>query len=129
MGIVGRWITRNLLSLLLIVAVMMAAGMIQKEVRAYLLTRDGIAALKAGKARLERDITAQRAESVERTERFKAAGDAALAQRIAQIESEIARKSALQGTPLDPKKCVLLGGEACTAYFESLKRSAGCYCV
>jgi|GEM_PF-432983 len=124
-GIIGRWIIRNVLSLLLIVAVLVAAGMIQKEVKAYLLTRDGIAALKAGKALLERDIQAQKAEFEQRAQRFKAAGDSALAQRMAQLEQEIARQSKAAGAPPDPKMCVLLGGEACASYFEGLKRSAG----
>ncbi|MHB8951311.1 MAG: hypothetical protein ACYC4S_20025, partial [Rhodoferax sp.] len=56
---------------------------------------------------------------------FKAAGDDALAQRMAQLEQEIARQSTLTGTPPDPKLCVLLGGEACVSYFEGLRRSAG----
>lgn len=124
LGIIGRWIIHNVLSLLLIVAVLVAAGMIQNEVKAYLLTRDGIAALKAGKALLERDIQAQKTEFAQRAQRFKAAGDNALAQRIAQIEQEIARQSAAAGTPPDSKMCVLLGGAACTTYFEGLKRSA-----
>lgn len=125
LGIIGRWIIRNVLSLLLIVAVLVAAGLIQKEIKAYLLTRDAIAALKAGKALLERDIQAQTTEFAERAQRFKAAGDNALAQRMTQLEQEIARQSAAAGTPPDPKLCVLLGGEACATYFEGLRRSAG----
>ena len=126
LGIIGRWLIRNVLSLLLIVGVLVAAGMIQKEAQEYLLTRDGIAALTAGKALLERDLQAQKTEFAERAQRFKAAGDNALAQRMAHLEQEIARRSAAAGTPPpDPKLCVLLGGEACATYFEGLRRSAG----
>ena len=125
LGIIGRWLIRNVLSLLLIVAVLVGASLIQQEVKAYLLTRDAIAALKAGKALLERDIQAQKTEFLERAQRFKAAGDNALAQRMAQIEQEIARQSEAAGTPPDPKMCVLLGGEACNTYFGGLRRSAG----
>ncbi len=125
LGIIGRWAIRNVLSLLLIVAVLVAAGMIQKEVKSYLLTRDGIAALKSGKALLERDIQAQKTEFAQRAQRFKTAGDNALAQRMAELEQEIARQSAGAGAPPDPKMCVLLGGPACATYFEGLRRTAG----
>lgn len=124
LGIVGRWVGKNLLSLLLIVAVLVAAGYIQKEVEAYLLTRDAIAALKHGNALLDADLSHQTRQFAERAGRFRKESDGALNRRIAEIDQVLQQKSAGQGAPPDPARCVLLGGEACDRYFAGLRQSA-----
>lgn len=115
---------RNLLSLVLIVVVLVAAGAIQQEVQNYLLTRDAIAALKRGQAIAESDVDSLRKEFSARAGRFKKEGQAALVTRIKALEQEIAQKSSGRGAPPDPKICVLMGGDACDRYFDDLKRAA-----
>ncbi len=124
LGMVGRWVGKNLLSLLLIMAVLVAAGLIQKEVEAYLLTRDAIAALRHGKAQLGADLSQQAMQSAQRAGRLKTEGDAALARRIAEIDHTLGQQSAGQGAPSDLAACVLLGGDACSRYFAGLRQGA-----
>lgn len=123
LGMAGRWIGRNLLSLLLIVAVLVAAGFIQKEVQAFLSTRDAMAALNQGKAVVDADVSHQIREFSERVERLRKEGDATLAQRIADIDQALAQRSAVHKTVPDPSACVLLGGATCTRYFADWRQS------
>lgn len=123
LGMVGRWVGRNLLSLLLIVAVLVAAGFVQKEVQAYLATRDAIAALQHGKALLDADVSHQTQQFAQRAGRLKTAGDAALAQRLAAIDQAL-QQSAGQNASTDPSICLLLGGAACDRYFAGLRQRA-----
>ena len=60
---------RNFLSFVLIVAVLASAAMVEKEIRAYLATRDAMELLKRGRDgldRIERDIRSKREEPDER---------------------------------------------------------------
>lgn len=72
----GRWVGKNLFSLLLIVAVLVPVGFIQKEIEAFLLPRDAVAALNHGKALLDADLSLQTRQLAKRTASFRKEGDA-----------------------------------------------------
>lgn len=123
-GMAVRWVVRNLLSLVLIVAVLIAAGLIKKEIKEQLTMRDGIAALGQGKVFLESDINIKRKAFADRIQSFKAAGKVALDKRIAEVDQEIKTKVAMSKSESSMQRCVLMRGDACSKYLESVKVDA-----
>lgn len=120
-GMIGRWIVKNLLSLLLIVAILVLAGYIQIEINAYLATRDIVAVLETGRQDTESVATTKRTEFDERVKNYKTLGNAALNARVSELEQQIKQKSVELSSAPDPKVCILMGGDACKKYFDGIK--------
>lgn len=117
---------RNFLSFVLIVAVLASAAMVEKEIRAYLATRDAMELLKRGRDgldRIERDIRSKREEPDERVAVLKDNAPA-LANRIQEIDNQIGQKSAGRDRRSGPTSCVVFGGAACDKYLDGLKVEA-----
>lgn len=123
-GIICRWVARNFLSFLLIIAVILAAKSLLKEIKPYLAARDTVLSLTSTKELLERDVNTKKKAVAERLSSFKKAGKAALKKRIGEIDQEIKQKSSTLGSPPSLKKCVVIGSNACDQYFEGTRATA-----
>lgn len=120
-GMIGRWIARNVLRLLLIVTVLVLAGYIQKEINAYLAMRDIVAVLESGRQDIKSVATTRGTELDERIKNYKTLGHAALNSRVSELVQQIKQKSADRGSLPDPKTCILMGGDACKKYLDGIK--------
>lgn len=123
LGMAGRWIVRNVLSLLLIVTVLITARFVHEQIKEYISMGDRIAVLTRGKDFLKSDMSTKWEMFVSSADQLKGAGKAALDSRIREIEQEIQLKSAQSPSPPDLKRCVVMGGDTCSQYVEGLKRT------
>lgn len=122
--IVGRWLGRNLLSLLLIVGVLATIGFIQKEIKSYLISIQAIDALKRGNEQIDSDTKTKVLEVHARVDGMSKGAATAVVQRISELNQKIAVKKSLLDTSPDPKTCILIGGESCcTKYVEAIRVS------
>jgi hypothetical protein len=124
LGMAGRWIFRNSLSLLLIVTVLVAYGIVKDQVNEYLSMGQRIAFLTSGKDFLKSDMDAKWKIVVDSAEHLKLSGISALDSRIGAIEQETKQKSTKSLSQPDLKRCVVMGGDTCNQYIEGLKLAA-----
>lgn len=122
-GMIGRWIARNVLRLLLIVTVLVLAGYIQKEINAYLKKQHIVVVLKSGRQDIDSVATTRGTELDERIKSYKTLGRAALNSRVRELEQQIKQKSTERGSAPDPKTCIFTGGDACKKYLDRIKVS------
>lgn len=122
-GIAGRWLGRNLLSLLLIVGVLATFGFIQKEIKSYSITIKAMDELKRGKDRIESDTKSKVLEVHARIDGKSKGGATAVVQRISEVDQEISVLKSKLGASAGPTTCILIGGDACTKYLDSIRKS------
>lgn len=125
LGMTGRWVVRNVLSLLLIITVLIAARFVQEHIKEYNSAGDRIAFLTRGKDILKSDMSTKWQMFVSSADQLNRAGKTALASRIREIEQEIKLKLAQSPSPPSLKGCVVavMGGNTCSQYVEGLKRA------
>lgn len=120
-GILGRWFFRNLLNFVFIISILLVAGYLQKEIKAYLATRDKVTTLENGREDLTRYATNTKEKVDDRIKDYEKLADDAMRLRVSELDQEIEQKSVKWGSTPDPKICLLLGGDSCDQYFDGLK--------